>query len=462
MNRWMLGSAALFLFASAAPGTVAAESFGEPAFATVPPPAWQAEDPADSLYRAGREALNQRQYRRAAELFSQLTRRYPRSNYAGDALYWEAFALYRAGELRPALGRLEEQKRRYPSASTAGDADALATRVRGELARQGDPASAERVVREAEEAGRADARAARETARSSRGVGRNHCDEDSDVKLAALNAVMQMDADRAMPLLTRVLARRDPGSECLRRKAVFLVAQQRTDSTEKVLLNAVRTDPDQEVREQAVFWLSQVPGPRTVALLDSLARYSTDEQLSDRAVFALSQHNDDRAREALRAVAERGDAPRSAREKAIFWLGQQEGGATYLRQLFPKLTDDGLRERVVFSVAQAGKPEDRRWLLDLVGNTGVSVELRKKALFWAAQSADIAQLDQLYKGLRDTELKEQVIFGYAQRKEPAALDRLIEIAKTEKEPELRKKALFWLGQSRDPRVVDVLEQFLNE
>ena len=469
MIRWMLGSVAALALASATPWSHDSLPQAAPRFAVEAPASWLPDDPADSLYRAGRDALNRRQYRRAAELFAQVSSKYPRSGYAGDALYWEAFALYRADDLRTSLARLDDQKRRYPSAATAGDAAALATRVRGELARRGDAESAATVVGQAEDIAATSPGEGRGGRAGGRGGvattvrGGDSCDEDSDVKVMALNAVLQMDADRALPLLTRVLAKRDAASACLRRKAVFLVAQQRTDSTATILMRAVRDDPDPEVREQAVFWLSQVPGPRTVALLDSLVRFSNDEAIQDKAVFALSQEGSDQAQAALRALAERNDAPRQAREKAIFWLGQsRNGGSTYLRQLYPKLTDEGLKERLIFGIAQSGEAADRQWLLDLVRNGGEDIELRKKALFWAAQSADLAQLDALYKSLTDSELKEQIIFGFAQRKEPAAVDRLITIAKTEKDTELRKKALFWLGQSRDPRAVDVLEQFLNE
>ncbi len=475
MIRWMLGSVAALALASATPWSQDTLPQAAPRFAVEAPASWLPDDPADSLYRAGRDALNRRQYRKAAELFAQVSSKYPRSGYAGDALYWEAFALYRADDLRTSLARLDDQKRRYPSAATAGDAAALATRVRGELARRGDAEMAADVVGQAEgiaatspgegRGGRAGSRGGvATTVRGSADVARgDRCDEDSDVKVMALNAVMQMDADRAMPILTRVLAKRDAASACLRRKAVFLVAQQRTDSTATILMRAVRDDPDPEVREQAVFWLSQVPGPRTVALLDSLVRFSNDEAIQDKAVFALSQEGSDQAQAALRALAERNDAPREARERAIFWLGQsRNGGSTYLRQLYPKLTDEGLKERLIFGIAQSNEAADRQWLLDLVRNGSEDVELRKRALFWVAQSADLAQLDALYKSLTDGELKEQIIFGFAQRKDPAAVDRLITIAKTDKDPELRKKALFWLGQSRDPRAVDVLEQFLNE
>jgi TolA-binding protein len=75
------------------------------------PRSWLRNDPADSIYRLARETLNRRDYRGAADLFAQIPARFPRSGYAGDALYWQAFALYRAGgerDLREALAALRQ------------------------------------------------------------------------------------------------------------------------------------------------------------------------------------------------------------------------------------------------------------------------------------------------------------------------------------------------------------------
>src|SRR5438128_9338598 len=120
-----------------------------------PPAAWLQGDPADSLYRAAREALDRRDFRRAAALFSQVPTRFPRSGYAADAYYWRAFSLYRVGgtpQLRSALAALDAQRDRYPEAATKGDARALARRIQGELARQGDPEAAAQVAAAAEAA----------------------------------------------------------------------------------------------------------------------------------------------------------------------------------------------------------------------------------------------------------------------------------------------------------------------
>ena len=62
----------------------------------------------------------------------------------------------------------------------------------------------------------------------------------------------------------------------------------------------------------------------------------------------------------------------------------------------------------------------------------------------------------------DREMREQLIFVYSQRNDKAAVDRLIQIARTEKDKELRKKALFWLSQSHDPRVPELLQEILEK
>src|SRR5207249_5695941 len=104
------------------------------------------------------------------------------------------------------------------------------------------------------------------------GAGQASCpseDDEDDVRVAALNGLLQMDAANALPILKKVLARRDPCSAGLRRKAVFIVSQKHGGETEDILLDVARNDPDSEVRQQAVFWLSQVGSDRAVTALDS-------------------------------------------------------------------------------------------------------------------------------------------------------------------------------------------------
>jgi len=417
---------------------------------------WVDEDP-DSLYRAARAALNGSNYRNAAELFRKLRDQEPRSRYVADSYYWEAFARYRLGggeELREARRLLADQRSKFPKAATAGDAATLRTRVEGQLAQLGDADAARRVSVAAESA-----------APASRNGSAPCADDDDDTRVAALNAMLQIDAERAIPILKRVLARRGPCSEVLRRKAVFLVSQKRTDETEQILLDAARQDPDAEVREQAVFWLSQVGTERSVNALDSILQFSKDPELQKKAVFALSQTKVGRAQQVIRDLAAREGADEEVREQAVFWLGQSHdaGNAEFLRGLYAKTGNTDLKEKILFSISQIHSPASDQWLMDIALNSKEDIELRKKALFWAGQSrTSVTDLVSLYDRMKEPEMREQLIFVYSQRREPATVDKLMQIAKSDTDKELRKKAIFWLSQSRDPRAAEFLLQVIEQ
>src|SRR5204862_7090557 len=305
------------------------------------------QDPTDSLWRAARQALNRADYQRAANLYGDLARRYPTAARAGDALYWAAFALYKNDNLDRARSFLLTQQQRYPKAATLRDGDALLARVQGALAKQGDREAAEWIQRHAQppaDTGRA------------RGGSCPGEDDDDDMRIAALNGLLQMDATNALPILKKVLSHRDGCSAGLRRKAVFVVSQKRGGETEDILLDVARNDPDSEVRQQAVFWLSQVGSDRAVTALDSILRSSTDPELQDKAIFALSQIHNARAAQILRDYATNERASDEAREKTIFWLGQQGSAenAAFLRGLYAKVTGEDLKEKVIFSLSQMG------------------------------------------------------------------------------------------------------------
>ncbi len=426
-----------------------------------PPAAWATDDPGDSLYRAARQLLNRARYTEAAGAFADLIKRYPKSTYTPDAYYWQAFSLYKTGDvanLKRARTALDYQQAHFAQAATRGDGDALYAQVQGDLARQGDADAAAWV--------RAHAESASTPTSTLTGGACSTRDDDDDPRIAALNALLQMDADNAVPILKKVLARRDACSATLRRKAVFILSQKETPETEDVLLGVARNDPDEDVREQAVFWLSQTGSERAVAALDSILLNTTNPELQDKAVFALSQIDLPSAGRSLREYAERANAPREAREKAIFWLSQQGSGANagYLRDLYAKLTDEELKDKVIFSISQIGGEENLKWLMDLAQNEQESIELRKKALFWAGQSEEVPldRLAGLYDHMQNHEMKEQLIFVYSQRSGGAALDKLIDIAKHETDRELRKKAIFWIGQSHDPKAAQYLQEIINQ
>lgn len=418
---------------------------------------WLDDDPADSLYTQGRRALTTGNYREAAQLFRKFREQRPTSRYVAESYYFEAFARYRlagSDDLRAARDLLREQRAKYPQAASRGDNASLLTRVEGELAKGGDADAYTRVAESAESA--------------APGKGGAPCEEDEDdTRIAALNALLQVDADRAIPILKKVLARREKCAEVLRRKAVFLVSQKRTDETESILLDAARQDPDAEVREQAVFWLSQVGTERSVSALDSILRASKDQELQKKAIFALGQSRTERGAQILRDLAMNESADQELREQAIFWIGQSQGRnantSDFLKSIYAKTSNVELKEKVLFSISQTRSPGSTQWLIDLAGNSREEIELRKKALFWAGQSGvSVTDLVSLYDRMKESEMREQLLFVYGQRREPQAVDKLMAVAKTDPDKELRKKAIFWLSQSRDPRAAEFLLQVIEQ
>ena len=431
-------------------------------------PAARQGDPADSAYRRAREALNRRNYTQAADLFRTVTDRYPKSPSAPSAMYFRAFALYQTGGLdrmREARDVLKSLGQKYPDADLS-DAKALGTRVCGELAQRGDANCAAEIFKSAEGNDSAPDRSRSAATNSQQGT---KCaeDDDDDERIAALNALLQMDGDRAMPILKKVLARRDQCSYVLRRKAVFLVSQKGGDEAADILVQAAKTDPDQETREQAVFWLGQVRSDRAVTLLEDILKNSADKEIKDKAIFALSQHRSSRAGQILRDFAERESENEELREQAIFWLGQNksEDNATYLKTLYARVKKDALKEKIIFSLSQQRGFGNGEWVMNIALDPKESIEMRKQALFWAGQNggAPTESFATLYDKMTDPELKEQLIFVFSQRgRDIKALEKLMDIAKNDKDKQMRTKAVFWLGQSRDPRALKFIEDLISK
>ena len=487
----------------------------------IPAESWAPRDTADTLWRRGRIAIAEEGWDEAARTFERLVDRYPNSTYAGDALYWQAFALQRLGssaDLRRGVRALNRQKEEFPKAATfvSGESTTLLTRLNGRLARTGDADAAaaiselatsaalmgieaaasvmpmvaaelQRARPEIERelaaagaeirAGLAEARAELSAARA--GGAMNIRSGGSEIpaecagvigedQIEALNALLQMSSDQALPVLKRVLERRDRCSEVLRRKAVFLVSQKRSEEAADILLSTARRDPDRETREQAVFWLSQTNSERAVELLEEILRDpNTDAEMQKKAIFSLSQSRSERAQRTLREFIRRPGASTEARAEAIFWIGQRQHSenAAFLREIFPTIQDRELQEKVIFSLSQSRSEENSRWLLQQAKDRRLSAELRKSALFWAGQSgAAVRDLAEIYDSAdNDRELRNQVIFVLSQRRrDAAAMDKLFDIAKRETDPELRKQAIFWLGQANDPRAAKLLEDIINK
>ena len=102
------------------------------------------------------------------------------------------------------------------------------------------------------------------------------------------------------------------------------------------------------------------------------------------------------------------------------------------------------------------------WLIERARDTREPFKLRKNALFWAGQteSTPTQSLVSFYRAVPERDLREHAIFVLSQRKDEAALNELLRIARDDNDRALRGKALFWLGQKDDPRVERLISERL--
>jgi HEAT repeat protein len=175
------------------------------------------------------------------------------------------------------------------------------------------------------------------------------------------------------------------------------------------------------------------------------------------------------AQPVVRRLAESDETPSRVRDKAIFQLGQRQSpeNAQFLRALFARLPKaeryDDTRKGILFSLSQMKGAGNDRWLLGVAADASQSTAVRKHAL-WTAGEAGVGsdEFIPLYDRMTDRPLKEQLIWVLSESRDRAAADKLIDIARNERDPELRKKAIFWLGQMHDPRVQQLLLDIINK
>lgn len=430
----------------------------------LPPAPWAQGDPADSLYRVARNSLSSGEYGRAAKLFSDIAHNFPKSAYASDASYYEALARYKIGttdELKQAAKLLEPIASKNAGTgstnvgfygarrgSSRAEVSALYLRINGVLAQRGDRDAADIVSKAAAQPGAP-------------------CDQDDlEVRTQALNALSQMDPGAAVPIIRRVLDRKDECSAPLRRNAVFMLARRGDNESTSLLLQEAKSDPNVSVRTEAISFLSRVPGDVGINALEEMLRTEQDETIQRAAVRALASSDDPKARASMRTLIDRKDAAPGLRAEAIRAFNSERStpdDAKYLRDLYGRADNEQVKLAIIDALARIGGAENEQWVLGIATNANEPSAMRAAALGRLArsQTVSIASLSKLYDNAESYELRRQVINLLAMRKEPEATDKLIDIVKNSTVPPLRSQAINALTRKNDPRSTQLLMDILD-
>lgn len=435
-----------------------------------PPAPWAQGDPADSLYRGARDALNRGDYVRAARMFADIQQKYPKSAYVGDSQYYEAFARYRIGtteELQAASKVLEPLANKMMNVNNnttpraraggfgtgpgiAGNSETLAlyAHINGVLAQRGDRSAADKIAKAATLNGSA------------------ICDnEDIQVRVEAMNALSQMDPAAAAPLFKRVLDRKDDCSSALRSRAVFMLGRRSDPESAQLLINAAKSDPSMNVRTEAINALPRLSGDVGLSALEEMLRTEQDERVQSTIVRALAASDNAKARSSMRALIDRNDAPVNMRIAAISSLNSDRAttdDAAYLRGLYGKTDNARVKEAIISAVGRMSGAENDKWVMSIAQNQSEPSELRAAAMSRVMRSnITVADLGKLYDASESNSIRQQIINVLATRKEPEATDKLIDIVKNSTVLPMRTAAINALARKNDPRAVKLLNDLLD-
>jgi HEAT repeat protein len=375
----------------------------------------EVRDRDQELYENGREALDEDHYDRAASSFAELAKR--NGPQTDAALYWEAYAQNRQGKRDAALATLAELKHRFPQSRWQKDASALEIEVRQ---RSGQPP-------------------------------RPDSESDEDLKMLAIQGLMNSAPDRALPLLEKVL--NGNGTPKEKSKALFVIAQSGSPEAKQILGRIASGQSNPDLQHKAVEYLGMFGGDDSHKILADVYAKSSDESLK-RAILRSYMISGDKEDLFNAAKSEKSE---SVRGEAIRQLGLVHG-VDELQQLYQRETSNAVKREILQAFFLAG---DSQRLVQ-AATTEKDPELRRTAVrnLGLINSPDSAQaLKTIYTKDSDESVRREVLNAYFIQGNASGL---VAIARSEKNPELKREAVSKLSLMQNKEATDYLMEILQK
>jgi HEAT repeat protein len=183
-----------------------------------------------------------------------------------------------------------------------------------------------------------------------------------------------------------------------------------------------------------------------------------ETSLKERVLRAAGEDGDAASAKWLRSIAENSSEPAALRDRAIRILGER-GDGEYLRDLYSKIDDQGLRDRILRLSAESGGSENTQFLKEIALDPRARSELRDRAIRLMVDGGlPTADLVKMYDAIDETQLRDRVIRLLGDRGDRAGMDKLLDIAKNDPSTDLRRRAVRILSERGDTRVKDLVEE----
>jgi hypothetical protein len=226
----------------------------------------------DSAYTAGTQAMNAHNWPGAVTAFDKVIN--AKGKRVDAALYWKAYSLNKLNKLQLASATCDQLRSQYLDSPWNRDCAALTPNIQIDTAEL--------------------TRSAEEMARNAAAMSSFHFDSndappargsDDDLKMLALNSLLNQDPARAVPLLRGVLTGNQPAS--VKKHALFVLAQSKSPEAESILHDAVTGKMDPQLQREAIQSMAVFQGKRADATLIDVYKTTSDPQIKRSVISAL-------------------------------------------------------------------------------------------------------------------------------------------------------------------------------
>jgi hypothetical protein len=389
-----------------------------PPMPPMPPKAYNHRGMSDDhLYSAGQSALDGRHWDEAVDCFSQVISR--NGSRVDGALYWKAYALGKLGRRDEAAAAIAELRKSYAGSRWLDDAKALELELKQSAGQNVSP---------------------------------DAVSGDDELKLMAINGLMQGDPERAIPLLESQL--KGSASPKVKRNTLFVLAQSDSPKAQALLEQIARGGGNPDLQLKAIGYMDQRRKPNNNAQVLAEIYAATNDVAVKRAI--LMAHASIRDKDFLLRAAKTEKAP-ELREFAIAALAGNNGTPELWQLYQAETTSEGKLQllRYMYSNGNAEK------LLEVV-RTEKDPKVRANAVRVLASQRTGVSADamvSLYNAEPDSQIKLSIVDGLCGQRNTKAL---LDIARGEKDTKLKLRIVERLSNMKSKEVNDYLEELLKK
>jgi tetratricopeptide (TPR) repeat protein len=365
---------------------------------------------AQTPYDEGQKALRDKNWMEAADQFEQAIE--ADSEQVDAAMYWKAYAFYKAGRRKEAERELRRLERKYPQSNWVKEAQAL------------------RIEHQ-------------DTAESVAQVTSGGSGLDEELRLFALAQLMDRDPDRALPLVLDLVQNSE--SQSVRQDALFVLVMSEEPAARQALSEIARNNSDPELQRTAIHMLGTMEATQE---LESIYATLQDREARVAVIEAFSMAGDS---EKLKQVLATETDP-ELRRAAIYGIAMEDSSeaADIIESIYDTASS---RDEKIAILEALTMMDDASDLALKILRTETDPELQRQAIHVLGIMEATEELGELYGNVSDRESRMAILEAMAISEDT---DGLFKILQVEQDPELRSAAIQSLAISDGEEAADYL------